>query len=398
MEKLPALVRETPSKIVLLLIDGLGGIPHPASGKTELESARKPNLDALAGKSTLGLLQPVGPGITPGSAPGHFGLFGYDPLKYDVGRGVLEALGIDFEPLPGDVAARGNFCTLDERGNIRDRRAGRLSNEECARLCQKLSTIALEGVQLFVQPVKEHRFVVVFRGSGLQSELSDSDPQKEGLAPVEVKPLAPGARATARLANRFIAEARALLRGEKTANMVLLRGFSRVPSLPSMSELFRLRPAAIASYPMYRGLAMLVGMTVLPTGPGLAYSLDTLAQNWARHDFFFVHVKEADAAGEDGDFDGKVRVIEEVDGQLPRVLDLKPDVLVVTGDHSTPALLKGHSWHPVPFLLYSSTCRPDGIAEFGERACGRGALGVIPSLHVLPLALAHAGKLVKYGA
>ena len=398
MEKLPALVRETPSKIVLLLIDGLGGIPHPASGKTELESARKPNLDALAGKSTLGLLQPVGPGITPGSAPGHFGLFGYDPLKYDVGRGVLEALGIDFEPLPGDVAARGNFCTLDERGNIRDRRAGRLSNEECARLCQKLSTIALEGVQLFVQPVKEHRFVVVFRGSGLQSELSDSDPQKEGLAPVEVKPLAPGARATARLANRFIAEARALLRGEKTANMVLLRGFSRVPSLPSMSELFRLRPAAIASYPMYRGLAMLVGMTVLPTGPGLAYSLDTLAQNWARHDFFFVHVKEADAAGEDGDFDGKVRVIEEVDGQLPRILDLKPDVLVVTGDHSTPALLKGHSWHPVPFLLYSSTCRPDGIAEFGERACGRGAMGVIPSLYVLPLALAHAGKLVKYGA
>jgi 2,3-bisphosphoglycerate-independent phosphoglycerate mutase len=398
MEKLPVLVRETPSKIVLLLIDGLGGLPHPGSGRTELESARKPNLDALAEKSTLGLLEPVGPGLTPGSAPGHLALFGYDPIKYEVGRGVLEALGIDFELLPGDVAARGNFCTLDEKGNIRDRRAGRLSTEENARLCQKLSTIALEGVQLFVLPVKEHRFGVVFRGSGLQSELSDSDPQKDGLAPVEVKPLAAGARATARLANRFIAQARALLRGEKTANMVLLRGFSHVPGLPSMSELFRLRPAAIASYPVYRGLAKLVGMAVLPTGPGLEDALNTLAQNWARYDFFFVHVKEADMAGEDGDFDRKVRVIEEVDGQLPRVLALKPDVLVVTGDHSTPALLKGHSWHPVPFLLYSSTCRPDGIAEFGERACGRGALGLFPSLHVLPLALAHAGKLVKYGA
>ncbi|MBE9501572.1 MAG: 2,3-bisphosphoglycerate-independent phosphoglycerate mutase [Chloroflexi bacterium] len=390
--------RSTPSKIVLLVLDGLGGLPHPQTGRTELETANTPNLDRLAKEGICGLVDTVNPGVTPGSAPGHLALFGYDPLKFTVGRGVLEALGIDFELEERDVAARGNFCTMDNSGLITDRRAGRISSQRCAELSQLLDGLKIDDVDILVSPVKGHRFVAVFRGEGLGDELSDSDPQREGMSPKDVVPLSAGAAKTAHVANEFIARARTILADHQPTNMVLLRGFARYPSFPQMSEVFGVKPAAIAAYPMYRGLAKVVGMEVLATGVTIDEEFATLTQHYDSYDFFFIHVKETDTAGEDGNFERKARVIEEVDAALPRLTALNPDVIIVTADHSTPALLKGHSWHPVPFLLRSDWCRPDQVTEFSERACGSGSLGRFRGTHIMPLALANALKLGKFGA
>lgn len=389
----------TPSKIVLLVMDGLGGLPHPQTGKTELETAQTPNLDELARRSMCGLTEPVSPGITPGSAPAHLALFGYDPIKYRIGRGVLEALGIDFDLQDGDVAARGNFCTVDAQGIITDRRAGRIPSQKCAELCQLLSQkVKLGGVESFIVPVREHRFVSVLRGKGLSPELTDTDPQREGMAPKPVTALSPEATRTAELYNELVAQAESILADRHPANMVLFRGFSQLPHLPQMSDCFKLKAAAIAAYPMYRGLAKLVGMTILDAGNTLDEALTTLTRHYADYDYFFVHFKRTDAAGEDGNFEAKVKAIEEVDALLPRVLSLKPDVLIVTGDHSTPAVLKGHSWHPVPFLLHSRWCRRDKVTEFSESACAGGLLGRFPALEAMYLAMAHALKLTKFGA
>jgi 2,3-bisphosphoglycerate-independent phosphoglycerate mutase len=349
----------SPTKIVLLVIDGLGGLPHPKTGKTELETANTPNLDQLASKGICGLVDPVGPGITPGSAPGHLALFGYDPLKFNIGRGVLEAMGIDFDLKARDIAARGNFCTVDEAGLVTNRRAGRISTEKCTELCQLLDGLVMEGVKLLVRPVREHRFVVVFRGKGLTPEVSDSDPQQTGVEPKVVTALKPQADMMARIANQFLAQAKKILAEHHPANMVLLRGFSQRPKIPTMGEIYKLKPAAIAAYPMYRGLAKLVGMQVLETGASIKEKSAALKKNYADYDFFFLHIKGTDSAGEDGDFERKASIIEEVDKALPGLLSLEPDVIVVTGDHSTPALLKGHSWHPLPIVLYSEWCRPE---------------------------------------
>jgi len=398
LQQLSQLAEATPSKIVLLVLDGLGGLPRPETGLTELETARTPNLDRLAMEGICGMAEPVGAGITPGSAPGHLALFGYDPERFNVGRGALAALGIDLALEKGDLAARGNFCTLDDSGMITDRRAGRIPTEKCVELCQLLDGMTVDGAGVLVSPVKEHRFVTVFRGENLSSELGDSDPQHEGVPPRVVVPRTTQAARAAHIANEFIARAREKLAGRYPTNMVLLRGFAHCPDFPSMTEVFKLRPAAIASYPMYRGLAKVVGMDVLPTGPTIADGLSTLAQHYGSYDFFFVHVKETDMAGEDGDFDRKVKVIEEVDAALPTLIGLDPDVIVVASDHSTPALLKGHSWHPVPFLLRSRWCRPDAVEQFGESACARGGLGSFPAVEIMPLALANARKLGKFGA
>jgi 2,3-bisphosphoglycerate-independent phosphoglycerate mutase len=388
----------SPTKIVLLVIDGLGGLPHLETGKTELETASTPNLDSLAAKGICGLSDPVGPGITPGSTPGHLALFGYDPVKYDMGRGVVEVMGIDFKIEPKDIAARGNFCTVDKNGVVTDRRAGRISTEKCTELCHLLAKIEIEGVRLFVLPVREHRFAVVFRGEGLAPEASDSDPQQLGVAPKTVKAQTETAQLTAKIANEFIAKAKKILAGHHPANMVLLRGFSRRPDIPTMGEIYKLKPAAIASYPMYRGLARLVGMELLETSADVQEEFAVLKKNYAAYDFFFLHVKGADSAGEDGDFARKVRIIEEVDRALPTLTTLEPDVIVVTGDHSTPALLKAHSWHPVPVLLYSKYCRADRVGGFSETACIMGGLGRLPATQLMPLAMANALKLTKFGA
>ncbi|MCL2679352.1 MAG: 2,3-bisphosphoglycerate-independent phosphoglycerate mutase [Dehalococcoidia bacterium] len=387
----------TPSKIVLLVIDGLGGIPD-ISGKTELETAHTPNMDKLAAEGICGLLQTAGAGITPGSAPGHLGLFGYDPLDYRIGRGVLEALGINFPLMPGDIAARGNFCTIDAAGLITDRRAGRISTEENRKRCLLLDGLEFNGVKTIVKAVTGHRFVAVFRGDGLSAELGDTDPQQLGTPPKKVPVLAPEATYTADIVNRFLSEARERLSAHPPANMILLRGFSKKPVFPSFADIYKLKSAAIASYPMYRGLAKVVGMSILETGPNLEDELATLKKHFADFDFFFMHVKDADAAGEDGDFMRKVSAIEKVDKILPQIMELNPDVLAITGDHSTPATMAGHSWHPVPCLLYSKWCRPDRLAEFSEFTCRQGSLGQIPAASLMPQLMAHALKLTKYGA
>jgi 2,3-bisphosphoglycerate-independent phosphoglycerate mutase len=392
------LSRSSTSKIVLLVMDGVGGLPHPETDKTELESARKPNLNAIAKDSLCGLIDPVSSGITPGSAPGHLAIFGYDPVRYEIGRGVVEALGIDFELKPDDIAARGNFCTVDERGVITDRRAGRLATEKNTELCRALGGIRVKGADISVLSVKEHRFVLILQGEGLSPHLSESDPQQTGVAPRKIQALSPQGERTAEIANKFVSEASRLLRGESPANMILLRGFSRRPDIPSMPEIYKLMPAAIAAYPMYRGLARLVGMEVLPGNENMKDQLDSLRRHYADYDFFFLHFKRTDAGGEDGDFRAKVKAIEELDDVLPDLLSLNPDVLIVTGDHSTPATLAMHSWHPVPFMLKSRWCRADDVAEFSERACLAGGLGRFPATDIMPLAMANALKLDKFGA
>jgi len=397
-EHVKKLSRTSPSKIVLLVLDGVGGLPHATTGKTELESARTSNLNRIARDSLCGLTDPVSPGITPGSAPGHLAIFGYDPVKYSIGRGIVEALGIDLELKPDDIVARGNFCTVDDKGIITDRRAGRVPTDKSVKLCRSLNNIAITGAEISVLPVKEHRFVLVLRGEALSPELADSDPQQAGLAPKKVKALSPQAQRTAEIANEFLSQARSLLQGETPANMVLLRGFSCRPDIPSISEIYKLKPAVIAIYPMYRGLARLVGMELLPSGENITEQLNSLRRSYADYDFFFVHFKNTDARGEDGNFQAKVQAIEELDNALPSLLNLDPEVLIIAGDHSTPATLAAHSWHPVPFMLKSKWCRPDNVAEFSERACLAGAMGRFPATEIMPLAMANALKLDKFGA
>ncbi len=392
------LVVKNDSKIILLVIDGLGGLPRPETGRSELEEANTIHLDRLASDGLCGLTVPVGTGITPGSGPGHLALFGYDPLKYNVGRGVLEALGIDFDLRREDLAARGNFCTVGSDGRITDRRAGRISTETCAALCEDLHSISLPGVEVFVLPVREHRFLVVLRGKGLDGAIADTDPQRLGVPPLPAKAERPEAEATAKLVNDFIAQAAKRLADKHPANGLLLRGFSRWPDIPHMGDVFGLNAAAVAVYPMYRGLAKLVGMTVLPTGMTIEDEVATLEERYQDFDFLFIHYKTTDSRGEDGDYAAKVAALEEVDCIIPRLRGLAPDVFMVAGDHSTPSLLAGHSWHPVPFVIAARWCRPDRVEAFDENSCRAGGLGLMPATAVLPLALANAQRLTKYGA
>jgi 2,3-bisphosphoglycerate-independent phosphoglycerate mutase len=399
LEFLQNLIVPAQTKIAMIIMDGLGGLPREPGGKTELETAHTPNLDALAEQSVLGLTIPVGPGITPGSGPGHLAIFGYDPIRYEIGRGASEAMGVDFELGPNDLAARGNFCTVDRAGVLVDRRAGRIGTDESRDLAKLLRTIKIESAETFIETVKEHRFAFIMRASGLSDALTETDPQKTGVPVLPVRALRPDSEKTARLVNQFIEAARVKLAHKHPANMILLRGFAKCPTLPAYSELFGLRAAAIAVNGMYRGVARMVGMQVVDVGGETpSDEFTALEKNWNEFDFFYLHVKGTDTAGENGDFLQKVRVIEEVDALIPRLLALQPDVVIVSGDHSSPAVLKSHSWHPVPTLLYSRHVRADGIAEFGERACARGSLGVLPAKDVMPIALANAQRITKYGA
>ena len=397
LEQIHDSIASTPSKIVMLVADGLGGLPHPDTRKSELETADIPNLDALAQRSACGLTTPVEVGVAPGSGPGHLALFGYNPLKYVIGRGALEALGIGVELLPGDVAARGNFCTVDDDGLLTDRRAGRIATALSAPLCERLDRIEIPGVQLDVFPVQDYRFVLRLRGDGLSEQVEETDPQREGMAPRPANAIAPEAERTAQIVQQFVAEAGRILSEEQPANMVLLRGWAQLPNLPDFGGVYHLNPAAIAAYPMYRGLASVANMKIIPTGMTFGDEVDTLHANWDDHDFFFIHYKPADAAGEDGDFDGKVKCLEQLDVHLPRILELNPDVLMVAGDHATPAIMAAHSWHPVPFMLHSKLTLGEGVDGFSERACAQGSLGRIPAETIMLLALSHSGKLGKYG-
>ncbi|MFP4070595.1 MAG: 2,3-bisphosphoglycerate-independent phosphoglycerate mutase [Desulfovibrionales bacterium] len=393
------LFKNAKSKLILFVMDGLGGIPGELDGTTELESAMTPNMDALAAASICGLHQPVAPGVTPGSGPSHLSLFGYDPVTYQVGRGVLSALGIDFPLQPGDVAARGNFCTIDEDGNVSDRRAGRISSERNEELCARLREISIPGVEIFVTTVKEYRFLLVLRGENLSDKVRDTDPQAIGKPPLRPEALTGEGQETAQKVEQFVEKTRSVLADQHPANMVLLRGFSKKPDWPTFPQRYGLHAAAIAGYPMYRGVSKLVGMEVLDTGSTLQEELSVLETHWNDFDFFYLHFKKTDSAGEDGDFARKVQLIEEVDEHFPRLLDLNPDVLVVTGDHSTPSILKAHSWHPVPVMLWSRYCRSDNVMAFGERDCMAGGLGPrFPATDILPLMLANGLRLEKFGA
>ncbi len=392
------LARPNTTKIVLCVLDGLGGLPRSETMRSELEKANVPNLDRLATRSEVGLTTPVGVGITPGSGPGHLALFGYDPYVYDIGRGVLEAVGIDFELGPTDVAARGNFCTLDANRNITDRRAGRVATETSTRLVERLRSIKLPGVELLLEPVREHRFVLVLRGEGIGDQVTTTDPQVTGVPPLTATGADEASERTAALVNQFVMQAEDLLRDQPQANGLMLRGSAKYPALPQFPETWGLRAAALAVYPMYRGLAKLAGMDALACPGGLAQQLQVVKDRWDDYDYFFIHYQKTDAAGEDGDFERKTRALEEFDAWLPGLLDLGPDVLMVAGDHSTPALMAAHSWHPVPFLLHSRYCREGAASNFNEQECLKGSLGIFPAVDGQPLAMAHAMRLEKYGA
>jgi len=405
IELLSGLAQKNDNRIVLLVMDGVGDIHTADSPQTALERAATPHLDALARRSALGRTLPVDQGITPGSGPGHLGLFGYDPRlgKHQIGRGVLEALGINYELKHGEMAARGNFCTLDADGNISDRRAGRPSNEECQRLSKKLDDAIgeIEDVKIRVLPVREHRFCVIFTGPDLRPGLEDTDPQRTGVAPLTVAAKQGEAEAdarTVRIAQSFIDRAFDNLKDEPQANGLTLRGFSAHPGLKTFQELYHLSPAAVAAYPLYRGVACLAGMDVLETGMPPEEHFKTVAANWSNYDFFFIHIKKTDSSGEDGNMDAKAHVIEEVDAALPTLLDLKPDALAIIGDHCTPAPMKGHSWHPVPLLLHGPFCDIDATERYTETESLRGSVGTIPADRLLGLMLANAGKLAKFGA
>ena len=395
------LATEDGGKILLLVMDGLGGLPLTPDGKTELEAAKTPNMDAIAKTGSLGMTIPVSRGVAPGSGPAHLGLFGFDPLVYDIGRGVLEALGIGLRVGDGDVAVRGNFCTLDENGLITDRRAGRIPTEEGEKRVALLQNIPVDGATVEVKAGEGYRFALVVRGEGLNDAVLDTDPQATGVPPLPARAESPAGERTAAILNQWIAGALERLKGQEPANGITLRGVASDPALPKYRDVYKLKAACVAVYPMYKGVSQLVGMDIIPTDmhDTVQDEFNKVAEIWNAYDFVFCHVKYTDSRGEDGNFDGKVAVIEEVDRALPTLLGLNPDVLIITGDHSTPAKLRSHSWHPVPLLLHApETAMPDSAVAFGERECMTGALGQFPAADLMQLALAHAKRFVKYGA
>ncbi|MDQ4109424.1 MAG: 2,3-bisphosphoglycerate-independent phosphoglycerate mutase [Actinomycetota bacterium] len=392
---LTSLVTGTGSRILLIVIDGLGGMADTEHG-TELEEAATPNLDRLAQEGVTGLLETVGPGITPGSGPGHLALFGYDPLEFVLGRGALSAAGLGVELHAGDVAARGNLCTLDAAGNVADRRAGRIFDEEARRVVARLSS-GVQGVEFHHE--KGHRLLVVFRGDGLDTRIGDTDPQATGVPPLDPTPLDPAATPTAELVAAKLSEVHRVLAGEPAANALLLRGFDTHRDLPRFRDRTGLRGAALAVYPMYRGIARLLGFDILGPPSDLTDQVRLLEKHREEADFFFVHDKDADAAGEDGDRAAKIAAIERVDDAVPDLASaLEPGVIAVTGDHSTPSQMAAHSWHPVPVVVHGAHCGRDDTDRFGERWCRTGGLGLHPSMELLPILMSNAGRLAKYGA
>lgn len=400
-ELIKPLIQKNNSKILLLVLDGVGGLP--VNGRTELEAAATPNLDALARKSACGLHVPVAYGITPGSGPGHLGLFGYNPLEYPIGRGILEALGLGLEVRRTDVAVRCNYATIKD-GLIVDRRAGRIptgrSRELTGKLQKELGRI--DEAELIFAPGMEHRFAVLIRFPEPlkpdSASVADTDPQKEGKTPLYPSALSKNAERVSRISGKLISMAREILRDEERANYILMRGFSGVPDIPAFEEVFGLKALSIATYPMYRGLARIVGMETPALEGSVEDEIRFLKENFEEYDFFFLHVKKVDSYGEDGDFEGKAARISEFDLLLPDILSLNPDVLIITGDHSTPSVMKGHSWHPVPLLLSSPYVLGGLSSSFSERECVKGELGIFPSVNIMPLALANAGRLKKFGA
>jgi 2,3-bisphosphoglycerate-independent phosphoglycerate mutase len=392
------------AKLALIVLDGLGDLATKSQGNlTPLEAASTPNLDALAKHSAQGRMIPVAPGITPGSGPGHLGLFGYDPLEFQVGRGVIESLGLGVELKAGDVCARANFATLDAKGVVTDRRAGRIPTETCEKLVALLSAkIKKVGdTQIIIKAGKEHRFVVIFRGKGLEGPLTDADPNREGFAIPAVKPRDPKnlkQKKMAKLIADFYAAALPVLKNEKSANGFLMRGIAHQPEIPLFEERYQLKPACLAVYPMYKGLAQLVGMKKIEGPQSIAEQFERYLTEYDNFDFFFIHYKYTDKAGEDGNFAAKKKAIEDFDAALPILLKKRPDVIAITGDHSTPCAMKGHSWHPQPVLLHSAISGWDKLDRFTETGANSGSLGVFPAKFLIRQMQANAKMFDKFGA
>jgi 2,3-bisphosphoglycerate-independent phosphoglycerate mutase len=398
MKLVTSLARENQRKILLVVLDGVGGLG--VGGRTELEAASTPGLDALSRKGACGLTIPVLPGITPGSGPSHLALFGYDPVAFGIERGALEVYGVGETLEANQVGARGNFCTIDREGIVQDRRAGRLSTEENSRLCALLNEKAgmIEDISIRFIPGKEHRFVLLLTGVGLDPRLTDTDPHEELQHCASCRAGSREAQKSAEVVNALTGAAISALQEEKQATGIILRGFSGRPDIPTLRDLYLLTPCAIATYPMYKGIASLVGMDIIDCGSTIEDQVESLERVFDKYDFVYFHYKATDMAGEDGDFERKVRLIEEFDGFVERIGRLEPDVFVITSDHSTPALMKKHSWHPNPFLLVSAHARSDGVVRFTEAECSSGCLGIFEAKYAMALMLAHAGKLDKYGA
>ncbi len=395
------LVQCNDKNIVLLVMDGVGDIPNKKFGHvTPLEYAITSNMDRLVKESVLGRHIPVLPGITPGSGPGHLGIFGYDPIEHEIGRGILEAAGMDMDINEGDIAARCNFASADENGIITDRRAGRISTEKCKEICLVLkeNIKEIDGISVTIEAGIQHRFVVIFKGEGLSEKITDSDPLVGGKEPLTIKPLSGEAEFTADVVNKFFSEVIKIIKDLEPANSILMRGFSEKPKIPKMQDRFKLKPVCIAHYPMYRGLSRLVGMDVLDSGVKPEDAFNIYKNNIENYDYSFIHIKYTDTYGEDGNFEEKVKTIEAVDKALPILLEKKPDVLCITGDHSTPVPMKSHSWHPVPVLISSALCGVDEGSRFTEKECIKGGLGMFQSKYLINYLLANALKLAKYGA
>ena len=395
------IIKKNDKKILLLIMDGLGGLPEPTTHLTELETAKKPYLDEIARVGMCGLSIPVLPGITPGSGPAHLSLFGYDPIEHKIGRGVLEVLGVGMEMDKNDIAIRGNFATIDENNIVTDRRAGRIPTEQNQKLVQILQEKIkiINGVEIIIKTVKEHRLAILLKGKNLSPDISENDPQKEGLPLRKITPLKKNAEFTAGILNEFLKQAEKILAQQNTkARTILLRGFSGIPDIESFEKKYLLNPVCIASYPMYKGLAKLVGMNVIGGLETIDDEIETLNKVYNDYDFFYLHYKKTDSAGEDGDFNRKVQTIEEFDTKIRGMKNLKFDVICLTGDHSTPSVLKGHSWHPVPIVIVSQNIIPDDVNSFTERACAKGMLGTIPATSIMYILLANALKLEKFGA
>ena len=391
-------ISDSDSKIVLVVVDGLGGLPDPATGLTELQTASLPHLDALAASGSCGCISPIGPGITPGSGPAHLALLGYDPWVHDIGRGALAALGLGMDFREGDIAARLNFCSVDADGVVTDRRAGRISTDECRKLCELLGNVSIPGVQVTVERELEYRATAVFRGPSLSARLDGSDPQQDGLLQRPVVAQEAAAERMAEVASDFLAQAKILLAEQGPANMVLIRGFGAYPTLPKVADIYGLKALGVAGYPMYRGVAVAVGMDIVECEPDIDSEVQKVSDHYDDYDLTFIHIKTTDSAGEDGDFERKVKSLEAVDACIPRLLALNPEVLIVTGDHSTPSVMGRHSWHPVPLVIKSSWGLPNADATFSEIDCQLGSLGPMPSTALMALALAHAERLEKFGA
>jgi 2,3-bisphosphoglycerate-independent phosphoglycerate mutase len=397
------LTLKTKAKLVLVVLDGLGDIATKEQNYlTPLEAAVTPNLDKIAKDSAQGRMIPVAPGITPGSGPGHLGLFGYDPLEFQVGRGVIEALGLGMELKPGDVCARANFATFDAKGIVTDRRAGRIATEVCEKLVALLAAKIkkIGETEILIKAGKEHRFVVIFRGQGLEGPLTDADPNREGFAVPTVHPRDEnnaGQKKMAALIADFYKVALPVLAKEKPANGFLMRGIAHQPHIPLFEERYLLKPACLAVYPMYKGLAQLVGMKKIEVQT-IEDQFETYLKEYNNYDFFFIHYKYTDKSGEDGNFNAKRKAIEDFDAALPILLKKKPDVLAITGDHSTPCAMKGHSWHAQPVLLHSAVCGSDKLERFTETGANSGSLSVFPAKFLIRLMQANAKAFDKFGA